>query len=439
MREYALVLLVTAAVTYLLTPLVRRVAIATRAIHEPRARDSHTEPTPLLGGLAMYGGLVAGLLLASRLSFVQDPFRTAGSRSEAGLLLAGGLVVLIGFADDRWGLSAISKLAGQVAAAGILVWSGQALPWLPLPNGGVFSLEPDLSVTLTILLVVVTINAINFIDGLDGLAAGIVAVAALSFLVYSYTLIRTIHSTSQSLPAVASALLAGMCIGFLPHNFYPARIFMGDIGAMLLGLLLAYGPISSTDSLDPALLTNYARKPHPGPVPDLPAAAGAGRDLHHPVRGPDVRHHPADPGRPADHGRRPAAPAPPPAQHRPLLPAERAHHVPVGGAVLGHRGLALDRPHPVGGIHRRHAGRGARPAAGHHAQPASLAHPGQEEGAGREEDSGRKQGPGPKQGCARHRRTRGPGRRRQRPRQRRDPVRPGHRARPRPRRESVPR
>ncbi|MGH3182199.1 MAG: glycosyltransferase family 4 protein, partial [Streptosporangiaceae bacterium] len=262
MREYALVLLVTAAVTYLLTPLVRRVAFVTRAIHEPRARDMHTEPTPLLGGLAMYGGLVAGLLVTSRLSVLQDPFHTAGSRSEAGLLLAGGLVVVVGFVDDRWGLSAISKLAGQVAAAGILVWSGQALPWLPMPSGGVFSLEPDLSVTLTILLVVVTINAINFIDGLDGLAAGIVAVAALSFLAYSYTLSRTIGSTSQSLPAVASALLAGMCIGFLPHNFYPARIFMGDIGAMLLGLLLAYGPISSTDSLDPALLTNYAHTPH---------------------------------------------------------------------------------------------------------------------------------------------------------------------------------
>jgi UDP-GlcNAc:undecaprenyl-phosphate/decaprenyl-phosphate GlcNAc-1-phosphate transferase len=261
MREYALVLLVTAAVTYVLTPLVRRVAIATHAMHEPRARDTHTRPTPLLGGLAMYGGLVAGLLLASRLSFVQDPFRSAGSRSQAGLLLAGGLVVVVGFADDRWGLSAISRLAAQVAAAGILVWSGQALPWLPLPNGRVFSLEPDLSVTLTILLVVVTMNAINFIDGLDGLAAGIVAVAALSFLAYSYTLIRTIHTTSQSLPAVASALLAGMCIGFLPHNFYPARIFMGDIGAMLLGLLLAYGPISSTDSLDPALLTNYGQSP----------------------------------------------------------------------------------------------------------------------------------------------------------------------------------
>jgi len=257
MREYVLVLLVTAAVTYLLTPLVRRAAVATRAIHAPRARDTHTTPTPLLGGLAMYGGMVAGLIVASRLTSLQDPFEAAGSKTAAGLLVAGALIVVVGFLDDRWGLSPISRLAGQVAAAGILVWSGQSLPWLPTPSGGEFPLEPDLSLTLTILLVVVTINAINFIDGLDGLAAGIVAVAALSFLVYSYTLIRTIGNTSQSLPAVSSALLAGMCLGFLPHNFYPARIFMGDIGAMLLGLMLAYGPISSTASLDPALLTNY--------------------------------------------------------------------------------------------------------------------------------------------------------------------------------------
>src|SRR5580698_5458654 len=261
MRDYALVLLVSAAVTYLLTPLVRRGAVVTHAMHAPRPRDTHTKPTPLLGGLAMYGGLVAGLLLASRLTFLQGPFQ-AGSKTEAGLLLAGGLAVVVGFVDDRWGLGAVSKLAAQVAAAGILVWSGQSLPWLPTPSGGEFPLEPDLSVTLTILLVVITINAINFIDGLDGLAAGIVAVAALSFLVYSYTLLKTIGNTSQSLPAVSSALLAGMCLGFLPHNFYPARIFMGDIGAMLLGLMLAYGPISSTASLDPALLTNYGGPNH---------------------------------------------------------------------------------------------------------------------------------------------------------------------------------
>jgi UDP-GlcNAc:undecaprenyl-phosphate/decaprenyl-phosphate GlcNAc-1-phosphate transferase len=260
--EYALVLLVTAAVTYLLVPLVRRVAVGTRTMHEPRARDTHTKPTPLLGGLAMYGGLVAGLLITGRLTFLQDPFAAAGSRTAAGLLLAGGLVVVVGFVDDRWGLGAIGKLAAQVAVAGILVWSGQALPWLPTPSGGSFPLEPDLSVTLTILLVVVTINAINFIDGLDGLAAGIVAVAALSFLVYSATLNWTIGTPSLSLAPVTSALLAGMCLGFLPHNFYPARIFMGDIGAMLLGLLLAYGPISSTNSIDPALLNAY-RTTHP--------------------------------------------------------------------------------------------------------------------------------------------------------------------------------
>src|ERR1700721_4208076 len=156
--EYALVLLVTAAVTYLLVPLVRRIAVRTSAMHEPRARDTHTKATPLLGGLAMYGGLVAGLLIASRLSLLEDPFKTAGSKTEAGLLLAGGFVVLVGFVDDRWGLSAISKLAGQIAAAGILVWSGQSLPWLPMPSGGVFSLEPDLSLTLTILLVGITTN-----------------------------------------------------------------------------------------------------------------------------------------------------------------------------------------------------------------------------------------------------------------------------------------
>ena len=127
MREFALVLLVTAAVTYLLVPVVRRIAVRTRAMHEPRARDTHTQPTPLLGGLAMYGGMVAGLLVASRLTFLSGPFQP-GSRTEAGLLLAGGLIVVVGFIDDRWGLGATSKLAGQVAAAGLVWWSGQSLP-----------------------------------------------------------------------------------------------------------------------------------------------------------------------------------------------------------------------------------------------------------------------------------------------------------------------
>ena len=111
---------------------------------------------------------------------------------------------------------------------------------------------------MTILIVVATINAVNFIDGLDGLAAGVVGISALAFMVYSYTLTNSVGIPSQSVPAVVSAVLAGICIGFLPHNFNPARIFMGDTGAMLLGLLLAYGPISSTATLDQNILVNYA-------------------------------------------------------------------------------------------------------------------------------------------------------------------------------------
>lgn len=256
MRDYLFILVIAAAVTYVLTPLVRRGAIAIKAQHAPRGRDVHKQPTPLLGGLAIYGGLVAGLLIADRLSYLRQAFPSA--RTIQGLLLAGGLLVIIGIVDDRWGMGAISKLAGQIAAGGILIWSGAYLPWIPLPGGTPILLEPDLSYTLTILIVVVTVNAVNFIDGLDGLAAGVVAIAAVSYLIYSYNLTNSVGIPSESVPAVVSAVLAGVCIGFLPHNFNPARIFMGDTGAMLLGLLLAYGPISSTASLDPYVLVNYS-------------------------------------------------------------------------------------------------------------------------------------------------------------------------------------
>jgi UDP-GlcNAc:undecaprenyl-phosphate GlcNAc-1-phosphate transferase len=256
MREYLYILIIAAAVTYLLTPLVRRGAIAINAQHAPRSRDVHTRPTPLLGGLAMYGGLVAALLVADRLSYLQQAFPS--SRTVGGLLAAAGLLVVVGIVDDRWEIGALPKLAGQIAAGGIVAWSGVFIGWIPLPSGGQLLLEPRLSYTITILVVVATINAVNFIDGLDGLAAGIVAISALSFMVYSYTLTFSVGIPSQTVPAVVSAVLAGVCLGFLPHNFNPARIFMGDTGSMLLGLLLAYGPISSTALLDPNILRNYA-------------------------------------------------------------------------------------------------------------------------------------------------------------------------------------
>jgi UDP-GlcNAc:undecaprenyl-phosphate/decaprenyl-phosphate GlcNAc-1-phosphate transferase len=255
-HEYVLTLLVTAAVTYLLTPLVRRGAVAVRAIAVPREGDVHKVPIPLLGGVAMYGGIAAGLAVADRLPSLHTVFQ-GDNRMAAGLLAAGGLIVVVGIVDDRWGMSPISKAAGQAAAGAILVWGGAQLSWLPEPGSGTLILTPNQSTALTIFLVVATINAVNFIDGLDGLAAGIVCISAIAFFVYYYRLTQVYHLPEQAVPALASAVLVGACLGFLPHNFYPAKIFMGDTGSMLLGLLLAYVPISSIASLDYASLTPH--------------------------------------------------------------------------------------------------------------------------------------------------------------------------------------
>jgi UDP-GlcNAc:undecaprenyl-phosphate/decaprenyl-phosphate GlcNAc-1-phosphate transferase len=256
MSEYVLTMLVAAVVTYLLTPLARRFAIAVGAEHAARDRDVHVVPTPLLGGFAMYAGLAAALFVASRLPVPKPAF--AQTNMAGGLLLAGGLLVLMGFVDDRWGMGALSKLCGQIAAGGILVWSGAAIPWLPMPGGSYLYLTYDESLAATILVVVATINAVNFMDGLDGLAAGIVGIGAAAFFIYYYTLTHRLGLEQQTGPALASAVLAGVCLGFLPHNFHPARIFMGDTGAMLIGLLLAYAPISSLTSFDPFALTSHA-------------------------------------------------------------------------------------------------------------------------------------------------------------------------------------
>ena len=253
MKEYGLTVLIAATVTYLLTPLVRKFAIWFGAWHEPRARDVHTEPVPEMGGLAIFCGVAAALLVASRMFPLSGVF--AGTRVGSGLLLAGGVVVLMGVVDDRWGLGALTKLVGQIGAGAILVWSGAVVGWLPLPGGGTLGLTSDQQTALTILVVVMTINAVNFIDGLDGLATGIVGIGAAAFYLYYYTLAKRLGLSEQTDPALASAVLAGVCLGFLPHNFHPARIFLGDTGAMLLGLLLAYVPISSLASLDPNTLT----------------------------------------------------------------------------------------------------------------------------------------------------------------------------------------
>ena len=240
MREYLLVLCVAAGVTWLLTPVARSFAIAIGAMATPRDRDVHAIPTPRLGGLAMYGGVCAAFLVAHSLPALSGVFKYSDVQA---VVIAGGIMVVLGFVDDRWQIDALTKLAGQTVAAGVMVLYGLQLLTVTLPGIGTVSLGSE-GVALTVLLVLFTVNAVNFIDGLDGLLAGVGAIAALSLFVFSYSLSsgRATLGIAQeriSAPTLIAVVLAGACLGFLPHNFNPARIFMGDSGSMLVGLMLA--------------------------------------------------------------------------------------------------------------------------------------------------------------------------------------------------------
>lgn len=256
MREYLLTLCVTAAVTYLLTGPVRKFAIAAGAMPEIRARDVHREPTPRLGGIAMFGGLCAGLLVAAHLSNLKHVFEL--SNEPRALLSGAGLIWLLGVLDDKWGVDALVKLGGQMIAAGVMVLQGLTILFIPVPGVGTVSLTPMQGTLLTVALIVITINAVNFVDGLDGLAAGMVCIAAAAFFLYAYRMWFG-HGLEAAAPATLfAAVLMGMCLGFLPHNMHPARIFMGDSGSMLIGLVLAAGAISITGQVDPDALALWA-------------------------------------------------------------------------------------------------------------------------------------------------------------------------------------
>ncbi|MFF0448572.1 MraY family glycosyltransferase [Streptomyces sp. NPDC004609] len=248
MRDYLLTLCVTAAVTYLLTGPVRKFAIATGAMPEIRARDVHREPTPRLGGIAMFFGLCAGLLVADHLQNLNSVFEL--SNEPRALLSGAALIWIIGVLDDKFEIDALIKLGGQMIAAGVMVMQGLTILWIPVPGVGMVSLTDWQGTLLTVALVVITINAVNFVDGLDGLAAGMVCIAAAAFFLYSYRIWFGYTIEAAAPATLFTAILMGMCLGFLPHNMHPARIFMGDSGSMLIGLVLAAAAISVTGQVD---------------------------------------------------------------------------------------------------------------------------------------------------------------------------------------------
>jgi UDP-GlcNAc:undecaprenyl-phosphate GlcNAc-1-phosphate transferase len=253
LRELALVGLTAAIITYFCTGWVRVLATRVGAVAVPRERDVHVQPTPRMGGLAMYIGVLAAVLVASQL-----PALTRGFVYSSGLpavLVAGGIIMGIGLIDDKWGLDALTKFAGQITAASVLVTMGVAWSVIYIPVGaiGTIVLDQVSSILVTLALTVAIVNAMNFVDGLDGLAAGLGLITALAICVFSMGLLRD-HGGDVLFypPAVISVVLAGACLGFLPHNFHRAKIFMGDSGSMLIGLMLAAasttaaGPISQT-------------------------------------------------------------------------------------------------------------------------------------------------------------------------------------------------
>ncbi len=253
MREYLVVFLVAASVTYLLTVIAREIALRTNAVAQVRDRDVHVVPIPYFGGVALLGGLVAAYVVARQLPFLalsqsSQPtlFRDAGA-----VLLAGVLICAVGVLDDLFELDALTKLGGQVLAAGVLVLFGIQYRYFPLPDGGQFTPDQTQAALLTVFTVVLTINAVNFVDGLDGLAAGVVGVGALAFFLFCYQIANLNDRTLAVTGALLCAALAGACIGFLPHNFYPARLFMGDSGSMLLGLFLSASALTLSGQFAP--------------------------------------------------------------------------------------------------------------------------------------------------------------------------------------------
>lgn len=252
MKQYVFTVLFTATVTFALAWTVWRLSLKYKLYPGIRERDVHKTPTPRLGGVAMFLGVVAAFLVSS-----QHPF-FAIIWSEPvqiwAILGATFLIVIVGVADDLWDLDWTIKLGAQFLAAGIIAWFGE-LQIYSLPIGGIATGSSWMSFTLTVFAIVVVMNAVNFIDGLDGLVAGVCLIANGVFFAYSYLLARDTGASSYfNLASFIAAVLIGVCVGFLPMNWRPAKLFMGDSGALMIGLLMACSAIAVTGSITPAMV-----------------------------------------------------------------------------------------------------------------------------------------------------------------------------------------
>jgi len=249
---YLLVALISGVVSFGASWGVLRLSHRFKLYPGIRERDVHTTPTPRLGGIAIVIGIVVSLAIASQISWFDlvfaDPFPIIAIVAAAILMLGVGVV------DDLWDLNWMTKLAAQLLVAGFLAWSSLQITSLPVgPNGGITLLSPTMSLIVTVLAVVLVMNAVNFIDGLDGLVAGVTIIAGTVFFIYSYSLSIDTAQTAFNLASLVMAVLLGATAGFLPFNWHPAKIFMGDGGALVVGMLMAVSTISVTGQITPSI------------------------------------------------------------------------------------------------------------------------------------------------------------------------------------------
>ena len=235
--SYLLIGAIAAVVTFVVTHLVRAVAPRFGWVYEPTDRTVHTTALPDVGGLAMFAGVIFALGAASLLDVFSLQF---DSNSEPlGVIVAATIVFGTGFLDDVRDISPPAKVFGVVCGGVVLYWFGVAMFSFRLPFVDTVLLSNDLQLLVTVLWLLGMTQAINLIDGLDGLAAGVVGIGAFAFFLYSFEIADRGLIPPGNIGPLIAIIAAGVCVGFLPHNFNPARIMMGDGGALLLGLLMA--------------------------------------------------------------------------------------------------------------------------------------------------------------------------------------------------------
>jgi UDP-GlcNAc:undecaprenyl-phosphate/decaprenyl-phosphate GlcNAc-1-phosphate transferase len=249
---YVVVALVTMATSFLAALVLWRFGVKHRWHREIRPRDVHKEPTPRLGGIAVFIGLIVGIAVSSQVPGLAPVFDQP--RAILAVLAAAFIVVALGVVDDIIELDWITKLSGQILAAGVVAWQGVQI--VSLPVGGITLFSPTLSLVLTVLAIVLVMNAVNFIDGLDGLVVGVALISTGVFFLYALVLsVGETGASSFDLATLLTVLLAGALVGFLPLNWHPAKLFLGDSGSLLVGLLMSVSAISVTGQIDPATVS----------------------------------------------------------------------------------------------------------------------------------------------------------------------------------------